>query len=89
MDAPLPALAGVADGAYDLIAMLDVLEHLDDDRDALVSLARKLKPGGRILITVPAFPWMWSATTRSTTTSAATRCERWRRPLPRRASSSR
>jgi len=60
MDAPLPALEGVEDGAYDLIAMLDVLEHLDDRRDALVNLARKLKPGGRILITVPAFPFMWS-----------------------------
>ena len=60
MNAPLPALEGVEDGAYDLIAMLDVLEHLDDRRDALVNLARKLKPGGRILITVPAFPFMWS-----------------------------
>ena len=60
MDAPLPALEGVEDGAYDLIAMLDVLEHLDDRQGALANLARKLKPGGRILITVPAFPFMWS-----------------------------
>lgn len=60
MDAPLPALEGVEDGAYDLIAMLDVLEHLDERRDALVSLAAKLRPGGSILITVPAFPFMWS-----------------------------
>ena len=55
-----PALEGVEDNAYDLIAMLDVLEHLDDRRGALANLARKLKPGGRILITVPAFPFMWS-----------------------------
>ena len=60
MNAPLPALEGVEDGAYDLIAMLDVLEHLDDRRGALANLARKLKPGGSILITVPAFPFMWS-----------------------------
>ena len=61
MDSPLPQLTGVEMHAYDLIAMLDVLEHLDEDRAALVSLAARLRPGGRILITVPAHPWMWSA----------------------------
>jgi SAM-dependent methyltransferase len=60
-DSPLPALTGVEDGAYDLVAILDVLEHVEEDREALESIARKLKPGGRILITVPAHPWMWSA----------------------------
>jgi SAM-dependent methyltransferase len=59
--APLPELPDVADGSYDLIAILDVIEHIERDREALASIARKLKPGGRILITVPAFPWMWSA----------------------------
>jgi SAM-dependent methyltransferase len=61
LDAPLPTLTGVPDAAYDLIAILDVIEHIDEDKAGLESLARKLKPGGRILITVPAFPWMWSA----------------------------
>jgi len=60
-DAPLPALAGVETRAYDLVAILDVLEHVEEDREALVSIAERLKPGGRILITVPAHPWMWSA----------------------------
>ena len=60
-DAPLPELTGIHDGTYDLVAILDVLEHVKDDREALASIARKLKPGGRILITVPAFQWMWSA----------------------------
>ncbi len=59
--APLPELTGVQDARYDLVAILDVLEHVDADRQALVSIARKLKRGGRILITVPAHPWMWSA----------------------------
>ena len=59
--APLPELTGVEDGAYDLIAILDVLEHVEADEQALASMARKLKPGGRILVTVPAHPWMWSA----------------------------
>jgi SAM-dependent methyltransferase len=61
MDAPLPQLAGVPTGAYDLIAMLDVLEHIEEDEAALTSLAQRLRPNGRILITVPAHPWMWSA----------------------------
>ncbi|WP_106640521.1 class I SAM-dependent methyltransferase [Allosphingosinicella vermicomposti] len=60
-NAPLPELPGVAEGAYDLIALLDVLEHVDADRDALISIARRLKPGGKLLLTVPAHPWMWSA----------------------------
>jgi SAM-dependent methyltransferase len=61
MAAPLPALSGVEDRAYDLVALLDVLEHVGEDREALESIARKLKPDGRILIAVPAHPWMWSA----------------------------
>jgi 2-polyprenyl-3-methyl-5-hydroxy-6-metoxy-1,4-benzoquinol methylase len=61
MDAPLPALTGVPLRSYDLIAMLDVLEHIDEDRAALAALAERLRPGGRILLTVPAHPWMWSA----------------------------
>ena len=59
--APLPALPGVPDAHYDLVALLDVLEHVEDDEGALRGIARKLAPGGRVLITVPANPWMWSA----------------------------
>ncbi|MBU6207429.1 MAG: methyltransferase domain-containing protein [Alphaproteobacteria bacterium] len=58
--APLPALEGISDGAYDLIALLDVLEHIEDDHAALKSIAKRLKPGGRILLTVPQYMWMWS-----------------------------
>jgi SAM-dependent methyltransferase len=61
IESRLPELPGVARGAYDLVALLDVLEHVDEDRAALRSIAETLKPGGRILLTVPAFPWMWSA----------------------------
>ena len=61
VDAALPELNGVPDRTYDLVTILDVLEHVEEDRAALASMARKLRPGGRILITVPAHPWMWSA----------------------------
>jgi SAM-dependent methyltransferase len=59
--APLPALPGVPRGAYHLIAVLDVVEHIEDDVAALKAMAECLAPGGRILITVPAHRWMWSA----------------------------
>ena len=61
LDAPLPGLPGIARGAYDLIAVLDVVEHIADDVAALASMRDCLKPGGKILIAVPAHQWMWSA----------------------------
>lgn len=48
-----------ADGTVDLLLATDVLEHLADDRAALVEMERVLVPGGRVLITVPAFPSLW------------------------------
>ena len=60
-EARLPALEGVADGTYDLALLLDVLEHVEEDQASLEAVAAKLAPGGRLLITVPANPWMWSA----------------------------
>jgi SAM-dependent methyltransferase len=58
---PLPDLPGIEDGAYHLIALLDVLEHVDEDQASLRSIARKLAPGGSIIVTVPSYQWMWSA----------------------------
>jgi SAM-dependent methyltransferase len=61
MSSPLPELAGVPDRHYDLIGTFDVIEHIDDDHAALASIAAKLKPGGKFVMTVPAHQWMWSA----------------------------
>ncbi len=58
---PLPELPGVPEGHYHLVALLDVLEHIVEDRASLASIKRKLAPGGRVLLTVPANQWMWSA----------------------------
>jgi SAM-dependent methyltransferase len=45
---------------YDLVLMLDVLEHIEDDTVALGSLWHLLKPGGRAILTVPALRTLWS-----------------------------
>ncbi len=45
---------------FDLAASLDVIEHLQDDLAALRELRRVVKPGGSLLVTVPAYQWLWS-----------------------------
>lgn len=45
---------------YDTILTLDMLEHLKDDRSALSEIFRVLKPGGSLIIFVPAFQFLWS-----------------------------
>lgn len=48
------------DETFDVVSLLDVLEHIEDDAQTLREIVRVLKPGGLALITVPAYPWMWS-----------------------------
>jgi len=57
----LPEPVPFNDGRFDLICLLDVLEHIADDRAALVRAKRLLASGGRLLVTVPAYNWLWSA----------------------------
>ena len=47
------------DGSFDLVLATDVIEHLDDDRAALTELHRVAAPGARLLVTVPAYKWLW------------------------------
>ena len=49
-----------ADDGFDLAVSLDVIEHLDDDLAALQELRRVVVPGGALLVTVPAYKWLWS-----------------------------
>jgi SAM-dependent methyltransferase len=56
----LPDNIPVAPSSVDLICLFDVLEHVDEDEASLAAMRRLLKPGGRILLTVPAHQWMWS-----------------------------
>ena len=46
---------------FDLIGMFDVLEHLENDEEILDSIQQMLKPGGKLLLTVPAHGNLWSS----------------------------
>jgi SAM-dependent methyltransferase len=46
--------------SVDVITGLDLLEHIPDDGAAVRELARALRPGGLLVITVPAYPFLWS-----------------------------
>ncbi len=48
------------DHSFDLITVFDVIEHVKADRAILEEAHRVLKPGGHIIITVPAFTFLWS-----------------------------
>lgn len=60
LPARLPELPALPAAPYDLIALLDVLEHVDDDRGALRTIAGQLAPDGTLLLTVPQHQWMWT-----------------------------
>ena len=49
-----------ADGSFDVVTAMDIIEHIDDDKAASCEIWRVLKPGGRLFVTVPAFPSLWS-----------------------------
>jgi SAM-dependent methyltransferase len=47
------------DASFDLVTALDVVEHLDDDTAGLGEMRRVLRPGGRAMLFVPAFMFLW------------------------------
>jgi len=56
----LPEDIPVPDGWADAACLLDVIEHLDDDVGAVRAAARATRPGGLVMVTVPAYAWLWS-----------------------------
>ncbi|MCB0187509.1 MAG: class I SAM-dependent methyltransferase, partial [Caldilineaceae bacterium] len=48
------------DNTFDLIALLDTVDHIPDDIGVFEECRRVLKPGGKLMVTVPAFMWLWS-----------------------------
>lgn len=47
--------------AFDTVVCLDVLEHIEQDQNLLNSLAKIVRPGGHVLIKVPACPWLFGS----------------------------
>lgn len=45
---------------FDVVAAFDVVEHCEPEADAMAELTRVLAPGGRLLLSVPAYQWAWS-----------------------------
>jgi SAM-dependent methyltransferase len=54
VDLPFP------DGTFDVATALDVIEHLDDDYAALKEMWRVMKPGGLLVVSVPAYRFLWT-----------------------------
>lgn len=57
---PLRFTRGIDSSGADLVLMMDVLEHVDDDVGLLHEYARKTPAGACFVISVPAFQWLWS-----------------------------
>ncbi len=47
-------------GSFDLILLADVIEHVDDDEAVLAELGRVAAPGAVLIVTTPAYRWLWS-----------------------------
>jgi SAM-dependent methyltransferase len=50
-----------AESSFDLVCALDIIEHVDDDDGALSEVARTVKPGGAILMSVPLHAALWTS----------------------------
>ena len=48
------------DGTFDAILLADVIEHIEDDAEALSELRRVARDGAKLVLTTPAYSWMWS-----------------------------
>ncbi len=55
----LPDEVPFAPQAFDLIGLFDVLEHLEHPVESLRALGERLAPGGALVLTVPAYQWLW------------------------------
>ena len=49
-----------ADETFDVVGAFDVLEHCEPEAQAVTELSRVLRPGGRLLMSVPAYQWAWT-----------------------------
>ena len=55
----LPDELPFEDASFNLVTMLDVLEHIEQEDASLKAVKQLLQPGGHLLLTVPAFQFLW------------------------------
>jgi SAM-dependent methyltransferase len=55
----LPDGLGI-DTSFGTVLALDVIEHVEDDLASVMAMRDQLAPGGHLVLTVPAYPWLWS-----------------------------
>ena len=53
-------LEALKDKQFDCITLFDVLEHIDDEAQSLQAIHTLLRPGGMLMLTVPAYQWLWT-----------------------------
>lgn len=58
--ADLNLLQGIPDGSGSVVVLADVIEHLEDEQPCLEAAHRALAPGGALIVTVPAYRFLWS-----------------------------
>lgn len=56
----VPDISALPDASVDYVYSVNVLEHIEDDTGVLAEISRKLRPGGRLLIYVPALQWLFT-----------------------------
>jgi SAM-dependent methyltransferase len=49
-----------ADGTFEVVSAFDVIEHCEPEATALSEVRRVLRPGGKLVMSVPAYTWAWS-----------------------------
>ena len=78
--------ADFSPASFDVVLLINVLEHVDDDADMLARIRDLLRPGGALLLFVPALAWLYGTSTRLFITSVGTRAASSRRSCRARAS---
>jgi SAM-dependent methyltransferase len=61
IECEVPQQLNILSDEYDMVALLDVIEHVNDDVETLKQIKKLLTEKGQILLTTPAFPFLWSA----------------------------
>lgn len=56
----LPDQVPFAGELFDTVCAFDVLEHIEDDKAAMAAISQRIRPGGHLFVTVPAFMFLWS-----------------------------